>query len=419
MKYKRTRNESDARQAMREFIGGYLKEHPVKDGTDVNAMMREMMSIVLEEALDGELEEELGYSRYDYKNKDTKNSRNGHSKKTMHTSYGDMELNIPRDRNAEFEPQIIQKHQNTLTQDMENKILSMYAKGITQADIRAHFDELYGVEISESTISRITDKVLPAVKEWQERPLEEVYAVVYLDAIHFHVRSEGRIVKKAVYIVLGIDMDGQKDVLGMYVGENESAKFWLSVLNGLRNRGVKDILIACIDGLTGFPQAIEAVFPETEVQRCIIHQIRSSTKFVSYKDIKALMADLKKVYTASTEDIARLELEAFAEKWDDKYPTISKSWRENWAALSTYFKYPAEVRKIIYTTNTVEGFNRRLRKVTKNKAVFPTDDSLLKMLYLVTKDITKKWTGHRQDWGKIHAQLMIYFEERLANLNNA
>ena len=419
MKYKRTRNESDARQAMREFIGGYLKEHPVKDGTDVNAMMREMMSIVLEEALDGELEEELGYSRYDYKNKDTKNSRNGHSKKTMHTSYGDMELNIPRDRNAEFEPQIIQKHQNTLTQDMENKILSMYAKGITQADIRAHFDELYGVEISESTISRITDKVLPAVKEWQERPLEEVYAVVYLDAIHFHVRSEGRIVKKAVYIVLGIDMDGQKDVLGMYVGENESAKFWLSVLNGLRNRGVKDILIACIDGLTGFPQAIEAVFPETEVQRCIIHQIRSSTKFVSYKDIKALMADLKKVYTASTEDIARLELEAFAEKWDDKYSTISKSWRENWAALSTYFKYPAEVRKIIYTTNTVEGFNRQLRKVTKNKAVFPTDDSLLKMLYLVTKDITKKWTGHRQDWGKIHAQLMIYFEERLANLNNA
>ena len=419
MKYKRTRNESDARQAMREFIGGYLKEHPVKDGADVNAVMREMMSIVLEEALDGELEEELGYSRYDYKNKDTKNSRNGHSKKTMHTSYGDMELNIPRDRNAEFEPQIIQKHQNTLTQDMENKILSMYAKGITQADIRAHFDELYGVEISESTISRITDKVLPAVKEWQERPLEEVYAVVYLDAIHFHVRSEGRIVKKAVYIVLGIDMDGKKDVLGMYVGENESAKFWLSVLNGLRNRGVKDILIACIDGLTGFPQAIEAVFPETEVQRCIIHQIRSSTKFVSYKDIKALMADLKKVYTASTEDIARLELEAFAEKWDDKYPTISKSWRENWAALSTYFKYPAEVRKIIYTTNTVEGFNRQLRKVTKNKAVFPTDDSLLKMLYLATKDITKKWTGHRQDWGKIRAQLMIYFEERLANLNNA
>ena len=257
-----------------------MKEHPVKDGGDVNAMMREMMFVVLEEALDGELDEELGYSRYDYKNKGTKNSRNGHSKKTMHTSYGDMELDIPRDRDGDFEPQIIQKHRNTLTQDMENKILLMYAKGITQADIRAHFDELYGVSLSESTISRITDKVLPEVKEWQERPLEEVYAVVYLDAVHFHVRSEGRIVKKAVYIALGLDMDGKKDVLGMYVGENESAKFWLSVLNGLRNRGVKDILIACVDGLSGFTQAIEAVFPETETQRCIIHQIRYTTKFV-------------------------------------------------------------------------------------------------------------------------------------------
>lgn len=213
-------------------------------------------------------------------------------------------------------------------------------------------------------------------------------------------------------------MDGKKDVLGMYVEENESAKFWLSVLNGLRNKGVKDILIACVDGLAGFTQAIKAVFPETETQRCIIHQIRYTTKFVSYKDIKALMTDLKRVYTASTEDIARLELEAFAEKWDDKYPTISKSWRENLAALSTYFKYPAEVRKIIYTTNTVEGFNRQLRKVTKNKAVFPNDDSLLKMLYLATLDITKKWTGHKQDWGKIRAQLMIYFEKRLAILNN-
>lgn len=414
---RRTRNESPERQALREMMTEYLKENPVRDGSDVNALMREMMSIVLEGALDGELEEELGYSKYDYKNKDTKNSRNGHSKKTMHTSYGDMELEIPRDRNGEFEPQIIQKHQNTLTQDMEAKILSMYSKGITDSDIRTHFDELYGVELSESTISRITDKVLPAVKEWQERPLEEVYAIVYLDAIHFHVRCDGRIVKKAVYIVLGIDMNGKKDVLGMYVGENESAKFWLSVLNGLVNRGVKDILIACIDGLIGFPQAIGAAFPKTEIQHCIIHQIRSSTKFVSYKDIKALMSDLKKIYTASTQDIAELELEAFAEKWDEKYPTISKSWRENWVELSTYFKYPAEIRKIIYTTNTVEGFNRQLRKVTKSKSVFPTDDSLLKMLYLATKDITKKWTGHRQDWGKIRAQLMIYFEDRFENVN--
>ena len=416
---RRKRNESPERQALREMITGYLKENPVKDGKDVNAMMRDMMSVILEGALDGELEEELGYSKYDYRNKDTNNSRNGYSKKTMHTSYGDMDVDIPRDRNGEYEPQVIKKYQNTITQDMEEKIISMYAKGMTTSDIESHFQELYGIEVSNSTISRITDKVLPLIKEWQERPLEEVYAMVYLDAIHFHVRSEGRIVKKAVYIALGIDMEGRRDVLGMYVGENESAKFWLTVLNGLKNRGVKDILIACIDGLTGFAQAIAAVFPETEIQHCIIHQIRNSTKYVSYKDLKALMADLKRVYTASTEEIARLELDAFAEKWDGKYPTISKSWNENWATLSTYFKYPEEIRKIIYTTNTVEGFNRQLRKVTKSKAVFPNDDSLLKMLYLAVMDITRKWTGRRKDWGKIQAQLMIYFEDRLKAANES
>ena len=415
---RRKRNESPERQALREMMAGYLKDNPIRDGNDVNAMVREMMSVILEGALDGELDEELGYSKYDYRNKDTDNSRNGYSRKTMHTSYGDMEPDIPRDRNGEYEPRVVKKYQNTLTQDMEEKIISMYAKGMTTGDIESHLRELYGIDVSDSTISRITDKVLPIVKEWQERPLEEVYAVVYLDAIHFHVRNDGRIVKKAVYIALGIDMDGRRDVLGMYVGENESAKFWLSILNGLKNRGVRDILIACIDGLTGFPQAISAVFPETEIQHCIIHQIRNSTKFVSYKDLKALMADLKRVYTASTEEIALLELEAFAEKWDSKYPTISKSWNENWATLSTYFKYPEEIRKIIYTTNTVEGFNRQLRKVTKNKSVFPTDDSLLKMLYLAAMDITRKWTGHRQDWGKIRAQLMIYFEDRLEKLNN-
>lgn len=410
---RRTRNESPERQALREMMEGYLKENPVRDGKDVNSIMREMLSIILEGSLDGELDEELGYSKYDYKNKDTHNSRNGYSKKTMHTSYGDMDLKIPRDRNGEYEPQVIKKYQNSITPDMEEKIISMYAKGMTTNDIESHLNELYGLDVSDSTISRITDKILPIVKEWQERPLEDIYAVVYLDAIHYHVRSEGRIVKKAVYIALGIDLDGRRDVLGMYVGENESAKFWLSILNGLKNRGVKDILIACVDGLAGFPQAISAVFPETEIQHCIIHQIRNTTKFVSYKDMKALMSDLKRVYTATTEDIALLELDAFAEKWDDKYPTISKSWREKWATLSTYFKYPTEVRKIIYTTNTVEGFNRQLRKVTKNKSVFPTDDSLLKMLYLAAMDITRKWTGHRKDWGKIRAQLEIFFEERL------
>ena len=400
---------------MREMMQGYLKENDIsiKSGNDVNSIMRDMMSVLLEGALDEELNEELGYSKYDYRNKETDNSRNGHSKKTMRTSYGDMDIAIPRDRKGEYEPQLIPKYQNTVTQDMEEKIISMYAKGMTTGDIEAHLKELYDLDISDSTISRITDKIMPLVKEWQERPLQEIYAVVYMDAIHYHVRSEGRIVKRAVYIALGIDMDGKKDVIGMYVGENEGAKFWLSIINGLKNRGVQDILIACVDGLNGFPQAIEAVYPKTEIQQCIIHQIRNTTNYVSYKDLKKLMADLKMVYAAPDEAAALEELESFGEKWNSKYPKIYKSWSEHWATLSTYFKYPNEVRKLIYTTNAIEGFNRQLRKVTKSRTVFPSDDSLLKMLYLATMDITKKWTGRRRDWSQIRAQLEIYFEEQL------
>ena len=400
---------------MREMMQGYLKENDIsiKSGNDVNSIMRDMMSVLLEGVLDEELNEELGYSKYDYRNKETDNSRNGHSRKTMRTSYGDMDIAIPRDRKGEYEPQLIPKYQNTVTQDMEEKIISMYAKGMTTGDIESHLKELYDLDISDSTISRITDKIMPLVKEWQERPLQEIYAVVYMDAIHYHVRSEGRIVKRAVYIALGIDMDGKKDVIGMYVGENEGAKFWLSIINGLKNRGVQDILIACVDGLNGFPQAIEAVYPKTEIQQCIIHQIRNTTNYVSYKDLKKLMADLKMVYAAPDEAAALEELESFGEKWNSKYPKIYKSWSERWATLSTYFKYPNEVRKLIYTTNAIEGFNRQLRKVTKSKTVFPSDDSLLKMLYLATMDITKKWTGRRRDWSQIRAQLEIYFEERL------
>lgn len=413
------RNQNPRKAAMRKMMGEFLKENDIslKDGADVNSLMREMMAALIEEALDGELDDKLGYDRYDYENKDTDNSRNGHSQKTMHTSYGDMEVDIPRDRKGEYSPQLIPKYATTLTKDMEDKILSMYAKGMTTGDIESNMKELYGVDISDSTVSRITDRVMPLVKAWQERPLEEVYAVVYMDAIHYHVRSEGRIVKRAVYVAIGIDMSGKKDVLGMYVGENESAKFWLSILNGLKNRGVEKILIICVDGLTGFPQAIEAAYPKTEVQQCIIHQIRNSTKYVSYKELKPLMADLKKVYAAPTEQLALENLDEFAEKWDSKYPKISKSWKEHWPTLSTYFKYPEEVRKIIYTTNAIEGFNRQLRKVTKSRTVFPTDDSLLKLLYLATQDITKKWTSHRHDWHMIRAQLDIYFEEELEGYN--
>ena len=380
---------------------------------DIQNLFKETIAEFMEDGLETELDDELGYSRYDYRNKNTENSRNGHSSKTLRTSFGDVEVAVPRDRKGEFEPQLLKKNQTSISQDIEEKILSMYAKGMTTGDIEAHIQDIYGVDVSDTTVSRITDKILPVAKEWQQRPLEAVYAVVFLDAIHYHVRSEGHIVKKAVYIAIGIDLDGHKDVLGMWVGENESAKYWATVLNSLRNRGIEDIFIACTDNLCGFSTAIEAVFPKAEIQNCIIHQIRNSSKYVSYKDLKALMADLKAVYAAVDEDAALMALDTFSEHWDKKYPTISQSWRANWANLSTYFKFPQELRRLIYTTNAIEGFNRQLRKVTKAKSVFPTDESLFKMLYLAMMDITKKWTGRRQDWSMIHAQLAVYFEDRM------
>ena len=405
----RTAEENERRAKIREL----LQVSSISSMNDIQNLFKETIAEFMENGLDAELDDELGYSRYDYRNKDTDNSRNGHSSKTLRTSFGDVEVSVPRDRKGEFEPQLLKKNQTSISQDIEEKILSMYAKGMTTGDIETHIRDIYGIEVSDTTVSRITDKILPVAKEWQQRPLESVYAVVFLDAIHFHVRSEGQIVKKAVYIAIGIDLDGRKDVLGMWVGENESAKYWASVLNSLRNRGVEDIFIACTDNLTGFSAAIEAVFPQTEIQNCIIHQLRNSTRYVSYKDIKALVADLKEVYAAVDEATALEALDRFSEKWDKKYPKISRSWQENWPNLSTYFKYPQEVRRLIYTTNAIEGFNRQLRKVTKAKSVFPTDDSLLKMLYLAMIDITRKWTGRRQDWSMIHAQLAIYFADRM------
>ena len=406
---KRTPEENERREKIREL----LKISNVGSMEDIQKLFKETIAEFMENGLEAELDEELGYSKYDYRNKETKNSRNGHSSKTLRTSFGDVEVSVPRDRKSEFEPQLLKKNQTSISQDIEEKILSMYAKGMTTGDIETHIRDIYGIEVSDTTISRITDKILPAAKEWQQRPLESIYAVVFLDAIHYHVRSEGQIVKKAVYIAIGVDLEGHKDVLGMWVGENESAKYWATVLNSLKNRGVEDILIVCTDDLTGFSAAIESVYPKTEIQNCIIHQLRNSSKYVSYKDIKALMADLKAVYAAVDETSALEALEVFAERWDKKYPSISRSWRENWPDLSTYFKFPQEVRRLIYTTNTIEGFNRQLRKVTKSKSVFPTDDSLLKMLYLAMMDITKKWTGRRQDWSTIHSQLAIFFPDRM------
>ena len=407
------RNRSPEENERRAKIRELLLSSNISSMDDIQDLFKETIAEFMESGLEAELDDELGYGRYDYRNKDTDNSRNGHSSKTLRTSYGDVEVAVPRDRKGEFEPQILKKNQTSVSQDIEEKILSMYAKGMTTGDIETHIQDIYGIEVSDTTISRITDKILPIAKEWQQRPLEAVYAVVFLDAIHYHVRSEGQIVKKAVYIALGVNLDGKKDVLGMWVGENESAKYWATELNRLKNRGVEDIFIACTDNLTGFSAAIGAVFPKTEIQNCIIHQLRNSSKYVSYKDIKELMADLRSVYAAVDEPAALDALDAFSAKWETKYPKISRSWRENWANLSTYFKYPQEVRRLIYTTNSIEGFNRQLRKVTKSRSVFPTDDSLFKMLYLAMVDITKKWTGRQRDWSKIHAQLSIYFAERM------
>ena len=308
------KNRSPEEQARRAKIRELLQESNINSMEDIQNLFKETIAEFMENGLDVELDDELGYSKYDYKNKETENSRNGHSSKTLRTSFGDVEVAVPRDRKGEFDPQLLKKNQTSISQDIEEKILSMYAKGMTTGDIETHIRDIYGIEVSDTTVSRITDKVLPIAKEWQQRPLEAVYAVVFLDAIHYHVRSEGQIIKKAVYIAIGINLDGKKDVLGMWVGENESAKFWASVLNSLRNRGVQDIFIACTDNLTGFTAAIEAVFPKTEIQNCIIHQLRNSSKYVSYKDLKALMADLKMVYVAVDEQTALDALDVFAER---------------------------------------------------------------------------------------------------------
>lgn len=405
----RQRKLSPERKA---FINGLLEHYQPQDAQDVQEMLKDLLGDTLQGMLEAEMDQSLGYSKYDYKNKETDNSRNGFSKKTVVSSMGEIDLDIPRDRKGEFEPQIVKKNQTDIS-NIEDQVLSMYAKGMTTRDISTHLHDVYGVDASAEMISHMTDRILPVAREWQNRPLERKYAVVFMDAIHFHVREDNRTVKKAVYVAIGIRLDGTKEVIGMWIGGNESAKYWLGVLNEIKNRGVEDIMIVSVDGLTGFVDAIGAVFPQAEVQRCIVHQVRYTTKFVNYKDIKPFMKDLKAVYQAPTEEIALENLDILEENWGKKYPASISSWRNNWPQLSTYFKYPQEIRKIIYTTNSIENFNRGLRKVTKAKAVFPTDDALFKSIYLAMVDITKKWTGTTWNWGQTLDQLMIYFGDRI------
>ena len=394
------------------LIQSLLSHYKPEDAYDVQAMLRDLLGDTIQQMLEAEMDEHLGYTKYDYKNKQTDDSRNGYSPKTVTSSAGEIPLDIPRDRKGDFEPQSVKKNQTDIS-NIEDQVLSMYAKGMTTRDISSHLQSIYGVEASAEMISRMTDRILPIAKEWQNRPLAKKYAVVFMDAVHFNVRQEGRTVKKAVYVAIGTRLDGHREVLGLWVGGNESAKYWVGVLNEIRNRGTEDIFIISVDGLTGFADAIGAVYPRAEIQRCIVHQIRYTTKFVSYKDIKAFMSDLKAVYQAPTLEQAEEGLGRLEENWNSKYPSSVASWRNNWPQLSAYFKYPHELRRMIYTTNQIENYNRQLRKATKTRTIFPSDDALFKLLYLATMDITEKWTGRDRDWGKILSQLCIYFEERI------
>lgn len=387
-----------------------IEEYQPETVQDLQEALKDLLGDTMEQMLKAELDEHLDY---EYGEKPLSlNTRNGSSKKTVKSSYGNIDLNIPRDREGSFEPQALKKYQKDIS-NIENQIISMYAKGMTTRDISTHIKEIYGFGISESMVSKITNKILPTIEEWQNRPIEKVYPFVFLDAIHYHVRENNIVVKKAVYIALGYNTEGYKEILGMWVGENESSKYWLLVLNQLKERGLEDILIVSTDNLSGFSQAIESVYPKTEIQKCVIHQIRNSTKFVSYRDIKELMKDLKTVYKASTEELALSNLDIFEEKWGKKYPMCVNSWRNNWAELSTYFKYPEGIRKLIYTTNSIENFNRQLRKVTKNKTIFPNDYALQKSLYLAMVDASSKWTSRIRGWDQILSQLSIFFEGRI------
>ncbi len=387
----------------------------IDDVLGKNGLVQKLVKDVLENILEAEMDEHLGRDKYQRQSNiepEERNYRNGYSQKNLRSSFGDVDLDIPRDRKAEFEPQIVKKYE-TVCNELDKKIISLYAKGMTTSDIQAEIEDLYGITISPSMVSKITDKVIATATEWQNRMLDKIYPIVYLDAMYFKVRSNGKIVNKAVYICLGYTMEGYKDILGLWVDEAEGAKFWLSICNDLKNRGVKEILIACMDGLKGLPQAIQTVFPSVNIQTCIVHQIRNSIKYIASKDKKAFMRDLKEVYKATTEELALAQLDKLKDTWGNSYGMVIDSWYNNWNNLSTFFAFSPRIRKIIYTTNALEGFNRQVRKYTKSRTIFPTDESLNKCVYLATMEIMEKWTQPTPNWGATLAELTLFFNEEL------
>ena len=387
----------------------------IDDVLGKNGLVQRLVKDVLENILEAEMDEHLGRDKYQRQSNiepGERNYRNGYSQKNLRSSFGDVDLDIPRDRKSEFEPQIVKKYE-TVCNELDKKIISLYAKGMTTSDIQAEIEDLYGITISPSMVSKITDKVIATATEWQNRMLDKIYPIVYLDAMYFKVRSNGKIVNKAVYICLGYTMEGYKDILGLWVDEAEGAKFWLGICNDLKNRGVKEILIACMDGLKWLPQAIQTVFPSANIQTCIVHQIRNSIKYIASKDKKSFMKDLKEVYKAPTEELALAQLDKLKETWGNSYGMVIDSWYNNWNNLSTFFDFSPRIRKMIYTTNALEGFNRQVRKYTKSRTIFPTDESLNKCVYLATMEIMEKWTQPVPNWGATLAELTLFFTEEL------
>ena len=397
-------------EGKRNIIHQLLEEYDIQTAEDIQEALKDLLGGTIKEMMEAEMDDHLGYSKSE--RSDSDDYRNGYKSKRVNSSYGSMEIEVPQDRKSTFQPQVVKKRQKDIS-DIDQKIISMYAKGMTTRQISETIEDIYGFETSEGFISDVTDKILPQIEDWQNRPLDEIYPILYIDAIHYSVRDNGIIKKLAAYVILGITTAGKKEVLSIHVGTNESAKYWLSVLNELKNRGVKDILIICADGLTGIKEAITAAYPNTEYQRCIVHQVRNTLKYVPDKDRKAFATDLKTIYHAPSEEQARAALDRVHEKWTPKYPNSMKRWYDNWDAISPIFKFSSDVRKVIYTTNAIESLNSTYRKLNRQRSVFPSDTALLKALYLATFEATKKWTTTIRNWAKVHGELSIMYEGRL------
>lgn len=397
-------------EGKRNIIQQLLQEYDIETAEDIQDALKDLLGGTIKEMMEAEMDDHLGYQKSE--RSDSDDYRNGYKSKRVNSSYGSMDIDVPQDRKSTFEPQVVKKRQKDIS-DIDQKIISMYAKGMTTRQISETIEDIYGFETSEGFISDVTDKILPQIEDWQNRPLDEVYPILYIDAIHYSVRDNGVIRKLAAYVILGINTEGKKEVLSITVGDNESSKYWLSVLNELKNRGVKDILIICADGLSGIKEAIAAAFPKTEYQRCIVHQVRNTLKYVPDKDRKAFAADLKTIYHASDEEKARLALDRVTEKWTTKYPNSMKRWYDNWDAITPIFKFSPDVRKVIYTTNVIESLNSTYRKLNRQRSVFPSDTALLKALYLATFEATKRWTMSIRNWGQVYGELSIMYDGRL------